>query len=99
MTAYAVPSGKKGAHHVLVANTEDVVTFSADHSQIELLLRDGNGEVYFTVDNTAATVGGTNCLVMPVGIGSAIVDVPATGGTVVRLVSSGTPAYSVSSTS
>lgn len=99
MTAYAVAADQKGAHHVLAAATVDTVTFAADHGEIEVLSRDGAAEIYFTVDGSTPTVGGTNCFVQPAGVGSTIVAVRARGGTVVKLISAGTPAYSVCSTS
>lgn len=99
MASVAVAAGQKGTHGTLVAATVDTVTFTGiDFNEVEVLNRNGAAEIYFTVDGTAPTVGGTNCYVLPAAITSAIVGVPTTGATVVKLISAGTPTYSVSGT-
>lgn len=99
MASYTMATGDKAAHHSLVAATVDTVTMANDFDQVEVLNRDGAAEIYFTVDGSAPTVGGANCQVLPACIGAAICGVASSGNTVVRLISAGTPAYSVSTTS
>lgn len=99
MAAYPVTAGQKATHQVLVAATVDVVNLAVQVDEIEVVNRDGAAEIYFTVDGSAPTVGGANCFVLPAGVGSATVGVSASGNTVVKLISSGTPAYSVCRTS
>jgi hypothetical protein len=66
---------------------------------VEVLNRDGTAEIYFTVDGTEPTVGGTGCEVLPAAMGSIVVAAPnapgAGGGTVVKCISTGTPKVSV----
>lgn len=96
MAAYPVAAGQKGAHHTLTAGVVDTVTFALAFDQLEILNRDGSAEIYFTVDGSAPSVGGGNSFVLPASVGAAIVGISTSGGTVVKLISAGTPAYSVS---
>lgn len=88
------------SHATLTASTVDTITFAADLEQIEVLNRDGAAEIYFKVGSKPEppadpTVGGADCYSIPAAIGSAKVSVQASGVTVVKLISSGTPKYSV----
>jgi hypothetical protein len=79
----------------LGASTVDTVTFDHDCERVEVL-SDGAAKLYFTVDGTAPSVGGQNTYVLPAGAAnSKIVQVPTAGNTAVKLISSGTPMYSV----
>ena len=94
MATYTVAANERGVHKTLVAATVDTVNFSKDCDRVEVINRDGAGELYFTTDSTAPTVGGNNTLMLPAAIGSYVTT--AVGGlSVVRLISSGTPGYSV----
>lgn len=84
-------------HRTLVASTVDRLTFGSNFVQVEVVNRDGAAEIYFTVDGTDPTVGGTNTHVLPAAIGAVVVAASKRATTVVRLISSGTPAYSVRS--
>lgn len=96
MSAYTVAASERGAHaKTLVAATVDTVTFSRDCDTVEILSHDGAGAIYFTVDGTTPTVAGANTLVIPAAAGALEVEVPTAGNTVVKLISSGTPTYSV----
>lgn len=99
MASIAVVSGAKGAYATLAAATVDTVTFALDFDQVEVINRDGAAEIFFTVDGSAPTVGGANCFLLPASVGAAIVGVPTNGPTVVKLISTGTPAYGVAATS
>lgn len=84
-------------HATLTASTVDTVTLDGDYDSVEILNRDGSAEIYATVDTgTAPTVGGTNCDVLPATIGAVTLNASAYGSpTIVKLISTGTPAYSV----
>jgi hypothetical protein len=86
-------------HGQLAAGAVSPFTFDLDYDQVEVLNRDGTAEIYFTVDGTEPTVGGTGCEVLPAAMGSIVVAAPnapgAGGGTVVKCISTGTPKVSV----
>jgi hypothetical protein len=79
-------------HKTLAANTEDVVTFGPDFRDIEVVNRNGLGELYFTVDNTPATVAGDNTYCVP---GAGWMNVPIGDSNIIRLISSVAVSYSV----
>jgi hypothetical protein len=83
-------------HQTLAAATVDTVTLALDFNQVEVLNR-GTTDIYFTADGTTPTVGGNDCQIVLAG-GGVKVDVPTAGATVVKLISSGTPAYTVTGT-
>ena len=85
------------AHAVaLTANTETIVELGVDCSSVEVLSLVSTQPVYFTVDGSAATVGGTRTFVVPAGVASAAVPVPAEVGlTKVRLISTANATVSV----
>lgn len=83
-------------HLTLAASTVDSITFSVNPKTVEVLNRDGAAAIFFTVDGSTPTVGGDDCFAVPAAAGAALaVDAPSTTGTVVKLISAGTPAYSV----
>lgn len=83
-------------HATLVAGVVTTLTFDENYGRVEVLNVDGAAEVYFRTDNTNPTVGGTGCHVLPAAIGSIEVDDLTAGtGTVVKLISAGTPKVSV----
>lgn len=96
----------QSAHGTLVAATVATVTVTADTdtvsavlgdtttTKVEVVNRSGAAEIYFTVDGTAPTVGGTASYVLPASICSYSVE-GVHGSVVVKLISSGTPTYSV----
>jgi hypothetical protein len=79
----------------LAAATVDRVTFEGNYERVEVLNRDGADEVYFTVDGADPTVAGDGTHVLPAQIGAVVVPSPGRRSTVVRLISAGTPTYSV----
>lgn len=109
MASYTVPNGHVGAHaKTLVATTVDTVTFALGSTgspgwarmpkSVEILT-DGAADIYVTVDGTTPTVAGTPCYRVPPFPGSTIIDVrdsDPNDAVVVKLISSGTPTYSVS---
>lgn len=97
MATYTVAAGEIGVYaKTLAANTVDTVTISRQHDPVEVWT-DGTAAVYFTVDGSAPTVGGNTTYEVPAGSPAVRdgVQVPASGNTVVKLISAGTPKYSV----
>ena len=100
MASYTVPAGHVGAHaKTLVASTVDTVTFTGyDAPEIEIL-SDGTEDIYVSFGSASTpTVGGTVCYRVPAGSASAVFEPRTSGDTVVKLISAGTPLYSVSRT-
>lgn len=92
MASYTVTRSK---HATLVASTVDTVTLSLDYSQVEIVNR-GTVDIWATVDGTTPVAGADDTIF--VGAGQFLVlTLPTTGaGTdVVKLISTGTPSYSV----
>lgn len=94
MAAYTVAEDKIAKHNILmVANTEDTVTFFDNPSRVEVLT-DGAAKVYVTTDGTPATVGGDSTYIIPAIAGVRVIEHwdPTAA---VRLISPGTPTISV----
>lgn len=91
MATYSAASTQ---HQTLTANTVDTVTLDGDYDTVEVFNRGSTGDIYFRVDGTAPTVGGAGSFIVTPGM-SLIVDPPTSGNSVVKLISSGTPPYSV----
>jgi hypothetical protein len=84
-------------HGTLVANTVTTVTLDNDYREIEVINVDGASTIYVTVDGTVPTVGGNDTFVLPAAISSrVIVSRDGSNPTVVKLISTGTPSFSVS---
>ena len=109
MAEHTVPVGHVGAHaKTLVAATVDTVTFalgtagtqgSARMPQAVEVYSDGSADIYVTVDGVAPTVAGTHCWRLPGQAGATTIstaDNDPGDPVVVKLISSGTPVYSVS---
>jgi hypothetical protein len=100
VATYTVPAGDVGVHvKTLVASTVDTVTFtSADLAEVEVLTN-GAADIYVTFGSTKTpTVAGTQCWRIPADTVSAVLPVHTSGDTVVKLISAGTPTYSVGRT-
>ncbi len=81
-------------HGTLVAGQVTTVTLDdKNFSLIEVLNVDGSEAIYFTINGTTPTVEGDDCEVLPAAVGSLFLD--AGSSAVVKLISSGTPRYSV----
>jgi hypothetical protein len=100
VASYTVAADLHGAYaKTLVANTVDTVTFTDDIDRVEVT-SNGAAAVYVTVDGTTPTVAGAGTFELPAGAASVReIAVPTAGGTVVKLISAGTPVYSVAETS
>ena len=92
-------SHAKSVHKTLVAATVDDVTLTGRGGRVEIMNRTGTAEIYFTLDGTAPTVKGDGTDVIPASVGaSVILDASLaadSGSEVIKLISSGTPEYSV----
>lgn len=108
MATYTVPNGHIGAHaKTLVAATVDTVTFALGSTgtpgwarmpkQVEILT-DGTADIYVTVDGSTPTVAGTATYRVPALPGATVIDLndSQTTAVEVKLISAGTPTYSVS---
>ena len=88
-------SAVRAAHATLVATTVDTVTLTGSYARVEVRNR-STGDIFLTLDGSTPTVAGNETLVVPANsVGSfpnvAGISAPVT----VKLISSGTPAYSV----
>lgn len=81
----------------LVASTVDTVNFDQNRDQIRVHNDSGTAAIHFTVDGSTPTAGGKKTFRVPAFAGAYLdVSVPGGAGTeVVKLISSGTPTYSV----
>lgn len=96
----------QATHQTLTANTVDVVTLTDSYANVEILNRDSSNAIYFTIDNyptignsLVPTVAGNNNLIIPAG-GSLLVQTNSSGTApvIVRMISVGAAAYSVTLT-
>jgi hypothetical protein len=92
-------------HGTLVAGVVTTVQLDEPFEDVEVLNRSGSAEIYFRLDGVAPTVGGTDCQVVPASISGVQVNgitslaQKADGsipGSTVKLISSGTPTFTVS---
>lgn len=80
-------------HLTLVSNTVSTVTVTGNPSQVEILSRNGLGEVYVSYDGTAApvnpTVAGNDFDVIPAIAGAALIlgEIGASDQNVVKVIS------------
>lgn len=95
-------SAFKAYHSTLSANTVDTVTLTA-WSRYVLVINRSSDVIYATTDGTAPTVGGDDTYCVPANsskmlFNEGVQPEPALGvaaSSVVKLISTGTPAYSV----
>lgn len=99
MASYSVAAGKRGAYDkALVASTVDTVTFTDDVDSVEIVT-DGTAKIYVTVDGTTPTVSGATTIIVPAALGIRTIPTLSSGAPVVKLITSGTPTYSVAKAS
>lgn len=103
-TSTTLTSGQRAAHGIaLGAAAVDTVTFPRWVPEVEITSH-STSAIYFTVDGSTPTVGGAGTHVLPPAVSTRTVKTPrvdspstqARGVTVVKLISAGTPTYSVS---
>lgn len=93
MAVYNVAAGDRAAHDkTLVANVADAVNFTADPDFIEVL-SDGAAAIYLTIDGSAPAISGPKTIKLPALPCSR--KIRHGGNQAVRLISAGTPTYSV----
>jgi hypothetical protein len=80
-------------HGALTAETVATVALPLDADIVEVVNR-GNTDIYFTADGTAPTVDGNDVEIVTAGT-ALEVQRRAAGNATVKLVSTGTPAYTV----
>ncbi len=95
MAVHTIAAGEIAVHNkVLAANVVDAVNFAVDPSAIAIE-SSGTAAIYFTTDGSTPTVGGATTRVVPAASSATRRLVRHSGGQSVRLVSTGTPTYSV----
>jgi hypothetical protein len=95
MASYTIAAGGRAAHDkTLVASTVDTVTFPGDVSTVTVI-SDGAAKIYFTVDGTDPVVSGDKTFMLPAAVSEFEVPSPGSQSAVVKLISAGTPTYSV----
>lgn len=82
-------------HGTLSSSVVATVTLTEDARTVTVVNRSGSAEIFFTVTGVAPTVNGDDCEILPATISSVTVSATAHGAPVVKLISSGTPSYSV----
>jgi hypothetical protein len=101
MASYTIGPGQIGLYATqLTANTVDTVTISngagSSHSFDPLeVWADGTAAVYFTVDGSTPTVASQSTYEIPSGASAVRDHIVASAPTTVKLISSGTPKYSI----
>ena len=90
MASYSVARSK---HATLVAATADDVTFTTVRTSCEVKNRGTAGDIYFTVNGDAPVSAADDTFY--VGPGESLVVAMSASAQVVKLISAGTPAYSV----
>ena len=98
MTSYPIAAGAIAAHDkTLVASTVDTVTFTSQEVEQLKVWTDGTAAVYVSLDGSTPTVSGAHCFKIPAAA-TAIAErfnVQQLSPTI-KLISAGTPVYSVS---
>lgn len=83
-------------HGTLSASTLRTFTFTSNYSVVEVINRDGAADIFFKIDSdTDPTVEGNDTYVLPASRCSLELTSQAKTNTTVKLISSGTPKFSV----
>lgn len=85
----------RATHVQLTANTVATVTLDADYQNVEVVNRDGSGEVFFTYDGSTPTVAGDGTVLLPAALSGVTVNPETAPVSVIKLISAGTPKVSV----
>lgn len=97
-TNTTLTAGQRAAHAIaLSASTVDTVTFTGYVKRVRVVNLTGDAIIYFTLDGSTPTVGGVATYVLPAAISNDEEPVPDSkaSNAVVKLISAGTPTYSV----
>jgi hypothetical protein len=96
MASFTIGTGDTAKHDVtLSAATVDTVTFTDDLSLVRIINQDGAAKIYVTVDGSAPTVGGAKTYMLPAAISVLEIPLADADDLAVKLISAGTPTYSV----
>lgn len=97
MATHAVADGEVGAwEKSLTAATVDTVNFDDDRDEVRVTNVSGTAAIYYRLDGTAPVVGAAACFWLPAVAGATRSHKVQSGAnTQVKLISSGTPSYSV----
>lgn len=100
MATYTIAGADLGLYAKTAgAGVEDVITVNRPNANNVVtlgVLSDGASAMYVTNDGTAAVVAAVNTYELPAGVVSKISVVLPVGVTQLRLISAGTPKYSIS---
>lgn len=100
MASHVVPDGHVGVYNkTLVAAAIDTVTFTSTDVSEVAIATDGTEDIFVKFGGGAPTVEGTDCFLVPSVAGVTRFAPRTSSATVVKLISSGTPVYSVSKVS
>ena len=95
MADYAIAADAVAVHDKTLGADADTVTFARPIERVEIIT-DGSAAVCVAVGGTVATVSGANTYVIPAQLGgvpgSKVITI---SGTVLSIISAGTPTYSV----
>lgn len=97
MNRYTVSAQQIGVYEkTLPASQVDVVAFDDNVDEVEIV-SDGTAAIYVTTrGDTDPTVGGQQCHMLPAMPCARTIRIPGAGASIVKLISTGTPVYSVS---
>jgi hypothetical protein len=99
MARTTLDKGAIGAHAITLSpDTVDTVEFEDDLQFVEVV-SDGTAEIYFTVDGADPEIGDQFAYYMPAIACSRVVRSFRDGASSVRLISAGTPTYSIARSS
>lgn len=84
-------------HGVLTANTVASVSLGIDASQVEILKRDSEGEIFVSIDGADPVIGGDDFHCIPEGLGALVLPALQGGTTTVKLISDTAVRFSVRS--
>lgn len=87
----------QSAHGTLVAATVSTESFTVKNADeiVVHIVDESTGSIYFTVDGSTPAVAGAGTMVVHSGLPARTVRVPTTDAQEVKLISAGTPKYSV----
>lgn len=96
MASYSIAAGERGAYEkTMVAATVDTVTFAITPRAVEIV-SDGADEIYFTLDGSTPVAKAPATYFLPAFAGATRVVRTAQSSLVAKLISEGTPKYSIS---
>lgn len=81
----------------LTASAVDTVKYNGYAPAVEVYC-DGSSSIFFTVDGSEPTIGGSNTYWLPEVPAARVVKIPFREAITVKLISSGTPEYGVTLT-